>query len=148
MLVFLFDMANTILFNLFKFYFLPFFFAQKYVIFVLLVCWMKSQSSTERTLSSKSKGISTTEATTDSMRETIAVTKGLAYDNRSSVTIHLYDEFFDVPQQKKQYSISYLRINKLNSERFQNHWRHPNKDQLFNNNWHTWQLCGCLNIHE
>ena len=66
---------------------------------------MKSQSSTERTLSSKSKGISTTEATTDSMRETIAVTKGLAYDNRSSVTIHLYDEFFDVPLKRKNIAL-------------------------------------------
>ena len=78
---------------------------------------MKSQSSTGGMLSSKSKDISTAEATTNSMRETIGATKGLAYDNRPSVTIHLYDEFFDVLQEKKKHSISYLRINKLNSER-------------------------------
>ena len=89
---------------------------------------MNSQSSAGCTLSSKSKGISTTETITDSMSETKGVTKGLAYDNRSSLTIHLYNEFFDVPQEKKTYSISYLRINKLNSERSQNHWTHPNKD--------------------
>ena len=44
----------------------------------------------------KIKIISPPETITDTMRQTIYITKGVAYDNTSSVTINFYNEFFDV----------------------------------------------------
>ena len=41
------------------------------------------------------------------MGQTIRVAKGLAYDSTSSVTINVYNEFFDVSQKEKTYSISH-----------------------------------------
>ena len=48
----------------------------------------------------KIKIISPPEKITDAV-QTIRVTKGLAYDKTSSVTINFYNEFCDVPQKEK-----------------------------------------------
>ena len=47
------------------------------------------------------KSISPPETITDAMGQTIHVTKGLAYDNISSVKINFYDEFSDVLSKQK-----------------------------------------------
>ena len=66
----------------------------------------------------KIKSNSSSETIADAMGQIICATKGLAYDNTSSVTINFYNEFFDVPQRKKTYNISYMLVNNFNSERF------------------------------
>ena len=66
----------------------------------------------------KFKSISPPEIITDAIGQIIHVTKGLVYNNTSTVTINFYNEFGDVPQREKTYSISYMQVNNFNSERF------------------------------